>query len=696
MSKKLAALFVGVGLAASLSVGAAFASYTTSDEANPFGVKIALTSSEPTPGYYLVGDETFMGSSETAWSMTEGFKMNDTDLSSENNVAELNNVVIAANSILTIRHYIAPGSDEYFHSLGTDYSFVTEYTDGDGNTNLKFTVASTYSFYLNNSDNGNKLWIVDELAIDNGYYLVKDDGTRVASDPDYEGSDLGQWTSSFDVNAGDTFTFVNVTDSHTLTPVSFALRTNYDYASVSADTLTITRTSSHYKFYLYEYDNAVLLSIVDDTLPNNGYYYLTGTYDIEAASTIALPNSSVANDASFKIAYWDGCALSYLTALASGSEEFASISNGLVTMNGATDHTYSVSVSEDKIVIADNNPDTLDAGYYIVGDASFAGEEAWAPLPTYLMNEENLDSGNIADYTTALSIEAGTAITIVQVDDNEDESYFLTGETIIGNTNYGFAKQTTTTVGGESVTTITFTRTSTYKFYLTSSALHITDENPATAGYYILGDGDFVSSEGFDWCIAGAKMLDDTVTGTDKAKEEEFVLTQESTIRISYYDGQKMTWDVDCVSETSNYGTISGSNIKLGAGAWNFYVNKDGVLWISNGISVGFTVTLKIENITWWYNDGSALTYVYWFGGSVSSSWPGAKMSGSSGTYTYAIPANAGTHIIFVRVNPNNTSESWNQSIDISLADRGKSTTYELNSQYSSDDGGKCYGSWVY
>ena len=119
---------------------------------------------------------------------------------------------------------------------------------------------------------------------------------------------------------------------------------------------------------------------------------------------------------------------------------------------------------------------------------------------------------------------------------------------------------------------------------------------------------------------------------------------------------------------------------------------------VSAAGTIGSTITVYFDcsgDLSWWTGD-SAETHVHYYGGSSSSTWPGAKMSLVSGeTYLFScdIPSNT-TKVNFTRVQPN-TSNVWNRiatSTDINVPVWTSNNTFHAYHDGYGD--GNYAGSW--
>ena len=100
-------------------------------------------------------------------------------------------------------------------------------------------------------------------------------------------------------------------------------------------------------------------------------------------------------------------------------------------------------------------------------------------------------------------------------------------------------------------------------------------------------------------------------------------------------------------------------------------------------------IYLDLNGQNW--TDASALIYVHEWEGGTGSTWPGHKMTHKGGNiYYYDIDDN-NTKVKFSRVNPNNTSDVWNSTADLTF---GSNNIYTL-SEYTTGSWSSTLATWI-
>ncbi len=94
-------------------------------------------------------------------------------------------------------------------------------------------------------------------------------------------------------------------------------------------------------------------------------------------------------------------------------------------------------------------------------------------------------------------------------------------------------------------------------------------------------------------------------------------------------------------------------------------------------------------NVNW--TDANAQIRIFFWNAPITLDWPGTPMtSEGNGFYSYRFETFAPTNLLFVRLNPNDATEVWNQTVDLTFTPG--QDLYTLNAWNNGE--GKSIGSW--
>ena len=198
--------------------------------------------------------------------------------------------------------------------------------------------------------------------------------------------------------------------------------------------------------------------------------------------------------------------------------------------------------------------------------------------------------------------------------------------------------------------------------------------------YYLVGNTIFTGTSE-SWNVASG--LEMVKAGDNIAQIEGVEIKENAEVKVVRAQDDEITqWYDVTLGGSYAYCEKSGTNLKFTAdGLYNIYLNSEAKYFVTQvsgdeetPIATSTTKTISITiNIDWW-NDYNAKTYVYYWGGSSSTNWPGVPADGSGTSYTIDVPIDT-TYVIVVRLNPNDLLSSgvWNQTKDIELS--GNSVT---------------------
>ena len=270
----------------------------------------------------------------------------DGDVSGSDNYAAKMGLAFNEDDVVSVRHTTDGYSFDAAYPLD-GYLPDEIATMADADTFVFHVTTSNCDLYLNKN---HEVWFTDHDAPYQGgkYYLTVGSNAPVIVSELSEGDNYAVW-NNVNVPASGQVVIAKALNDYELED-NVVLGRAYDFASVSDGKIVFSRASASYNFYWSKNDGKIYIS--DNTLPAAGYYVEVGNYDMYAASTKAIAAFGNAEQGdSFKVVHYDGFSSSVVTALASSSNAYATISNGLVTITGTSE--YSVTVENDEIVIAD-------------------------------------------------------------------------------------------------------------------------------------------------------------------------------------------------------------------------------------------------------------------------------------------------------------------------------------------------------